>query len=390
MDRDRAALRARRVTERFIPASFMRGGSSKAVVLLAKDLPDDPAERDRMLLAIMGSPDPYGRQLNGMGGGLSSVSKVVIIGPPTRPETDLDYTFAQVEVSKASVDYGANCGNMSAAVGPFAVSAGLVPAVEGETLVRIHQANTKKIIHARFPVRHGEPVTEGDFAIAGVAGTGARIRLDFLDPGGAVTAGLLPTGTIIDEITVDGDGMFQMSLLDAGNAAAFLRAADLGLQGTESPDEIEAVPGLMAKLDRLRRAAGVRMGLAARPEQVGPSNPRLVLVTAPTSFRDLSGDWVEAQAQDIGIRMLNMGRVHRAAALTTAMAVGVACRIDGTLAAEAYRPSGVEIRVGNPSGVLSVGAELRRDGGGWICDSAVIYRTARLLMRGEVAVPDPA
>ena len=376
------------MTERFIPGSFMRGGSSKGVVLLAKDLPADPAARDRVLLAIMGSPDPYGRQLNGMGGGLSSVSKVVIIGPPTRADTDIDYTFAQVEVGKASVDYGANCGNMSAAVGPFAVSAGLVPSVEREALIRIHQTNTKKIIHARFPVRDGKPVTEGDFAIAGVAGTGARIRLDFLDPGGAVTAGLLPTGNVIDEITVEGDGVFQMSLLDAGNAAAFLRAADLGLQGTESPDEIEAVPGLMAKLDRLRRAAGVRMGLAATPEQVGPSNPRLVLVTAPTRFRDLSGDWVEADAQDIGIRMLNMGRVHRATALTTAMAVGVACRIDGTLAAEAYRPAGAEIRVGNPSGVLSVGAEIRRENNAWICDSAVIYRTARLLMRGEVAVPD--
>ena len=224
--------------------------------------------------------------------------------------------------------------------------------------------------------------------MTGVQTCALPIWLDFLDPGGAVTAGLLPTGNVIDEITVEGDGVFQMSLLDAGNAAAFLRAADLGLQGTESPDEIEAVPGLMAKLDRLRRAAGVRMGLAARPEQVGPSNPRLVLVTAPTRFRDLSGDSVEADAQDIGIRMLNMGRVHRATALTTAMAVGVACRIDGTLAAEAYRPAGAEIRVGNPSGVLSVGAEIRRAGTDWICDSAVIYRTARLLMRGEVAVPD--
>jgi 2-methylaconitate cis-trans-isomerase PrpF len=374
------------MTERFIPASFMRGGSSKGVVLLAKDLPADPAERDRVLLGIMGSPDPYGRQLNGMGGGLSSVSKAVIIGPPTHADADIDYTFAQIEIGKPAVDYGATCGNMSAAVGPFAVTAGLVPAVEGETRVRIHQVNTGKIIHARFPVRDGAPVTEGDFAIAGVAGTGARIRLDFLDPGGAVSSGLLPTGRVVDNIAVEGDGVFAMSLVDAGNAAVFLRAADLGLAGTESPDAIEAVPGLMAKLDRLRRAAGVRMGLAVTPEQIGPSNPRLVLVTAPTRFRDLSGNWVEPAAHDIGIRMLNMGRVHRAAALTTAMGVGVACRIDGTLAAEAYRPSGAEIRIGNPSGVLSVGAEIRREGGSWICDSAVIYRTARLLMRGEVAV----
>jgi 2-methylaconitate isomerase len=376
------------MTVTFIPAVFMRGGSSKGVVIQSRHLPADPAARDRMLLGIMGSPDPYGRQLNGMGGGLSSVSKIVIIGSPTHPDADVDYTFAQVEIAKAAVDYGATCGNMASAVGPFAVEQSLVPAVEGETLVRIHQTNTGKIIHARFPVRDGKVVTAGDFAIAGVAGTGARIRLDFLDPGGAVTAGLLPTGNVVDEIAVEGDGRFAMSLLDAGNAAAFLRAADLGLSGTESPDEIEAMPGLMAKLDRLRRAAGVRMGLGHRPEAIGPSNPRLVIVTPPARFRDLSGNWIEPDAHDIGVRMLNMGRVHRAVALTTAMGIGVACRIDGTLADEAYRTNGAESRVDNPSGVVSVGAEIRRKGAEWIADSAVIYRTARVLMRGEVAVPE--
>jgi 2-methylaconitate cis-trans-isomerase PrpF len=378
------------MSERVIPAVFMRGGSSKGLIILSHHLPADPVTRDKLLLGIMGSPDPYGRQLNGMGGGLSSVSKVVIIGPPTRPDADIDYTFAQVEVDKPSVDYGANCGNMSAAVGPFAVTQGLVAATNGETLVRIHQTNSDKIIHARFPVHDGKVVTKGDFAIAGVAGTGARIRLDFLDPGGAVTAGLLPTGQVVDLIAVEGWGIFEMSLLDAGNAAAFVRASDLGLSGTESPDEIEAVSGLMAKLDKLRRQAGVRMGLGAKPEDVGPSNPRLVIVSQPVRFESLSGETVESVDQDIGVRMLNMGRVHRAIALTTAMCVGVACRIEGTIAQQLSRLKNrdEEIRVGNPSGVVSVGAEVRYDGKTWIADSAAVYRTARMLMRGEVAIPE--
>jgi hypothetical protein len=355
-----------------------------------RDLPADPAERDRALLAIMGSPDPYGRQLDGMGGGLSSVSKVVIIDPPSRPDADVDYLFAQVAVDQALVDYGANCGNMSAAVGPYAIEHGLVEAPRnGEALVRIHQINTAKLIHARFAVEDGKAVTAGDLAIAGVAGTGARIRLDFLDPGGAVTAALLPTGREIDRVESEDFGTIDLTLLDASNAAAFVRAGDIGLTGAELPDAIEAIPGLMAKLDRLRRQAGVLMGLAATPDAVGPSNPRLVIVAAPAPFQTLSGETVAPAEHDIGVRMLNMGRAHRAIALTTAMGVGIACRIEGTVAHRLTVATGSpdEIRVGNPSGVVSVGAEVRRAGGGWICDSGVVYRTARKLMRGEVAIP---
>ena len=211
---------------------------------------------------MLGTPDPYGRQLNGMGGGISSLSKVAIIGPPTHPDADVDYTFGQVVVDRPLVDYGANCGNLSSVVGPFAVDTGLVAAADGEALVRIHNTNTRKIIHARFEVKDGKAVTQGDFAIAGVAGTAARIRLDFLDPGGTVTPGLLPTGNVVDRITVDGVGELEVSLVDASNPVVYVRASDLGLEGTELPDEIEAVPGLMAKLDRIRRQAGVLMGLA--------------------------------------------------------------------------------------------------------------------------------
>ena len=378
------------MAERFIPAVFMRGGSSKGIVVQGRDLPADPAERDRVLLAIMGSPDPYGRQLDGMGGGLSSVSKVVIIDPPSRPDADIDYLFAQVAVDQALVDYGANCGNMSAAVGPYAIEHGLVEAPRnGEALVRINQINTAKLIHARFAVEGGKAVTVGDLAIAGVAGTGARIRLDFLDPGGAVTAALLPTGHVIDRVESEDFGAIDLTLLDASNAAAFVRARDIGLTGAELPDAIEAVPGLMAKLDRLRRQAGVLMGLAATPDAVGPSNPRLVIVAAPAPFQTLSGETIPPAEHDIGVRMLNMGRAQRAIALTTAMGVGIACRIEGTVAHALTVATGGpdEIRVGNPSGVVSVGAEVRREGDGWICDSGVVYRTARTLMRGEVAIP---
>ena len=231
------------MAERFIPAVFMRGGSSKGVVLRGRDLPADPAERDRVLLGIMGSPDPYGRQLNGMGGGLSSVSKVVIIDPPSRPDADVDYLFAQVAVDQTLVDYGATCGNMAAAVGPYAVEHGLVSVADGQATVRINQLNNGKPIHSHFAVERGRAVTAGDLAIAGVADTGARIRLDFVDPGGAVTGALLPTGRVVDRVESADFGPIEMTLLDAANAAAFVRASDIGLTGAESPGRDRGDPG---------------------------------------------------------------------------------------------------------------------------------------------------
>ena len=253
----------------FIPAVFLRGGSSKGVFFHAKDLPQDRAKQDAIFLSVLGSPDPYGRQLDGMGGGISSLSKAVIIGPPTHPDADVDYTFAQVAVDRPLVDWSSNCGNLSSAVGPFAVDEGLVRASDGEALVRIHQVNTKRIIHARFLVRGGRAATEGDFAMAGVSGTGARIRLDFLAPGGGATGRLLPTGDAMDVLEHDGR-QYRATLIDAANACVFLDARDLGLTGTESPDTIEANPATMALLDALRRQAAVRMRLAATPAAAPP------------------------------------------------------------------------------------------------------------------------
>lgn len=371
------------MSQRFIPATFIRGGSSKGVFFHAKDVPSDRAELDPILLEVLGSPDPYGRQLDGMGGGISSLSKGVIIGPPTHPEADVDYTFAQVAVDRPLVDWKGNCGNLSSAVGPFAVDTGLVQVPDGEALVRIHQVNTKKIIHARFPVKGGKAVVTGDYAIAGVAGTGARIRLDFLSPGGTQTGALLPTGSVVDEI----EGL-PCTLIDAANPAVFFAAADFGLTGEEGPDAIEAVPGLMARLDVLRRLAGVRMGLAERPEDVGLAAPRIALVAAPGRPRLLDGTVMEPESHDIQVRMLSMERVHRAVPLTGALGLACACKMPGSLPAQlcGELPRQDEIRVAQPSGMLAVGAEVRQDNTGWHADSAVVYRTARTLMVGAVAV----
>ena len=375
------------MTQIFVPAAFYRGGSSKGLFFHARDCPKDRAALDRMLLLALGSPDPYGRQLDGMGGGTSSLSKAVIIGPPTHPDADVDYTFAQVAVDRPVVDWGANCGNLSSAVGPFAVDEGLVRAADGEALVRIHQVNTKKIIHARFLVRNGKAVTAGEASVDGVGGTGAAIALDFLDPGGTVTPGLLPTRRVIETIEVDGRA-FEMSLVDASNPVAFVAAGDVGLTGSEHPDAIEANRAAMALLDRLRRAAGVRMGLGGAPDGVGLANPKIAVVSAPAAFVTLDGRTIDAAAQDIAIRMLSMERAHRAVTLTGAMCLAVACRIEGSLphrlctaAADAQA-----IRVAHPSGIVAAGAAVFPRDGGWHVDSARVYRTARRLMQGEVAV----
>ncbi len=371
----------------FIPAVFMRGGSSKGVFFHRKDLPEDRARRDAIFLSVLGSPDPYGRQLDGMGGGISSLSKAVIIGPPTHPDADVDYLFAQVAVDRPLVDWSSNCGNLSSAVGPFAVDEGLVRASDGEALVRIHQVNTQRIIHARFPVRGGRAAVAGDFAMAGVAGTGARIRLDFLAPGGGATGALLPTGNARDTLEHEGRS-YAATLVDAANACVFLDARELGLSGTESPDAIEADAALMARLDALRRLAAVRMGLAARPEEAPLAIPKVAVVAPPADYRALDGTKTAAGTHDIAVRMISMERAHRAVPLTGGMALGVACRIEGSLPHALAPPlRSDEVRVANPSGLLSVGAEVSRRETGWFADSAVVFRSARRLMQGAVAVP---
>lgn len=376
------------LTQVFVPAAaFYRGGSSKGVFFHARDCPPDRDALDSMLLSALGSPDPYGRQLDGLGGGSSSLSKAVIIGPPTHPEADVDYTFAQVAVDRPVVDWGANCGNLSSAVGPFAVDEGLVSFADGEALVRIHQVNTKKIIHARFPVHQDRAVTSGDFTIDGVSGSGARISLEFLSPGGSVTSGLLPTGKAIEIIELDGRS-FEVSIVDATNPVVFVAAGQLGKDISTLPDVIEADRDLMALLDRLRRLAAVRIGLGVSPDSVGLANPKIAVIASPGIFTTLDGRRLGPAEHDIAVRMLSMERVHRAVTLTGAMCLAAACGIRGSLAHRlAATPTEADtFRVGHPSGVVAAGARVAANGAGWDVASCTVYRTARRLMQGEVAV----
>lgn len=376
----------------FIPAVFYRGGTSKGVFFHSRDLPAGRQACDPILLAALGSPDPYGRQLNGMGGGISSLSKAVIIGPPTRPDADVDYTFIQLAVAEPVADWTNNCGNLSSAVGHFAVDEGLVRARNGETLVRIHQTNTKKIIHSRFIVANGKAETDGDFVIAGVAGTGARIRLDFLSPGGAVTGKLLPTGNSLDTVDLGADGRFEISIVDATSPIAYVDAQSLGLQGSEPPDQIEALPKVMDILERLRRRAGVMIELASQPDQVGLQTPRMAIVAKPAAFSSLDGQSYQAEDFDIATRMMSMQRAHRAIPGTGGLNLGVATQLAGTIPHRLSRPANAagEVRVANPSGLVSVGAVVHQAGNEWTADSAVLFRTARRLMQGEIAIPTSA
>ena len=366
------------MTQQRIRAVYMRGGTSRCLVFHARDLPAPGRERDAVLLAALGSPDPYGRQLDGLGGGISSLSKACIIGPPTLPGADVDYTFAQVEVKKASVDYAGNCGNCSSSVGPFAIDEGLVPARDGETIVRIHNTNTKKLIVAHVPVEHGEAATRGEFELAGVAGRGARIALDFVEPGGAGTGRLLPTGRARDVVA----GL-EVSCVDATNPVVFVRARDIGLTGAETPQAVDGDHDLCARLEKLRVEAAARMGMAE-----SASVPKIAFVAPPREYTALDGAHYAAADHDVLARAMSMGNCHRAFPLTAAMCLAVAARLAGSLVDEAST-AGVahDVRLGHPSGVLPLDASVSlRNGQPW-AERVTVYRTARRLMEGWVRVP---
>ena len=374
-----------------IPAVFMRGGTSNAVVFNVKDLPRDRSRWDAIFLAAIGSPDPYGRQLDGMGGGVSSLSKVCVVGPPTHPDADIDYTFAQVQVKEARVDYGANCGNMSSAMGPFAVDEGLVKASGPDALVRVHNTNTKKIIWSKFPLDDGVAAVDGNLAIPGVAGTGAPVKLEFREPGGATTGRLLPTGNAADTLDVPGYGRFRVSMVDAANACVFARAADLGIRGTELPDEIDANPELLKKLAAIRVAASVAMGIAKTTEEAAKraAIPFVGFVSSPQDAKTLTGDRVEASGVDLTARMMSNGQPHRALPLTCTLCLAVAARVEGTVVNEVARRASdpeAEIRIGMPSGVLTAAASVRKLEGQWHAEQGAFYRTQRRMFEGHVLV----
>ena len=373
-----------------LPAVFMRGGTSKAIVFHARDLPASRAEWEPIFLSVIGSPDPNMRQLNGMGGGVSSLSKVCVIGPPTHPDADVDYTFAQVLIDKARVDYNSNCGNMSSAIGPFAVDEGLVAKPRnGEAVVRIHNTNTKKIIVSRFGMDGDEAAVAGDMALDGVAGTGAPIRLEFMEPGGAKTGKLLPTGKAADILQVPGVGRMPVSMIDAANPCVFVPAEAIGATATEPPTEIEGNSQLMAKLEAIRRAASVAMGIAPDIEKAGNlSVPIVAFLAPPVAMSVLSGRKLGAGDMDIAVRMMSNGQAHRATPLTGALCLAVATRIPGSIPHEMARrlaEGTSQIRIGHASGVIVVDARIGQATGGQPhAEYAAVYRTARRLFDGRV------
>ncbi|PCI86541.1 MAG: PrpF family protein [Hyphomicrobiales bacterium] len=369
-----------------IRAAFYRGGTSKAILFNAADLPKDKKIRDRIFLYAMGSPDVYGRQLNGMGGGLSSLSKIVIVEPSSRDDADVDYTFIQISVDEPVADYGGMCGNMSSAVGPFAIDEGMVVAKDGMSTVRVYNTNTNKIFHANFEVVDGAAVEQGDFSIPGVSGSGAKISLDFINPGGAVTGQLLPSGKVYDKLQIDGMGVIKVSLVDASNPIVFVRAQDVGIKGIETPAELDRDTALMERLEIIRRSASVAMGMSATTEEAILSNPKIAIISPSQSFDALGGTAYDKDEFDLSVRLVSMGNFHRAITLTGAMCLAVAARIKGTLVNDLVT-SASDVRIGNPSGVLSVQADVEMNETGPFARSVTTFRTQRRIMDGRILFP---
>lgn len=378
------------MAHRSIPCVFMRGGTSKALVFHQRDLPADREAWGPIFLSAMGTPDPYGRQLDGMGGGISSLSKICVVAPATRPDADVDFTFVQLGVDQPIVDYTGNCGNMSSAIGPFALDEGLFAApADGLATIRIHNTNTSKMVLSTFPVADGRAVFEGDFTIDGVSGHGAKVKLDFVDPEGAKTGKALPTGNAIDRLSVDGVGEIEASLVDVTNPSVFVRARDLGLKGTELPEEIERNSGLVALLEAIRVAGSIRMGMAkdAAAAALKASQPKVAFLAPAADMTTIAGKAFGKDTHDIQCRMMSMGRPHRAVPITGALCLAAACCIPGTIAHEMARAADGDerdIRLSHPSGATLVGAKTRRGPDGIRVEQATIYRTARRLFEGRV------
>ena len=374
-----------------IPAVYMRGGSSKGVFFHARDLPPAGPARDALLLRVIGSPDPYGKQIDGLGGATSSTSKVVVIAPSCRPDCDVDYLFGAPAIEVPVIDWSGNCGNLSAAVGPFAISEGLVQAPrEGLARVRIWQANLGKRILAHVPMANGEVQEEGDFRFDGVAFPAAEVVLDFLDPAGS-DGSVLPSGRAVDELDVPGLGRLPVTLLNAGNPTVFVRAETLGLSGTETQARVNGDAPLLARLEALRAAGAVAMGLAATAAQATaerPHTPKLCLIAPPQTYRVAGGKQVQAEELDVIARMISMGKLHHAIPGTGAVAVAVAAALPGSLVHTLTGDlDGCQVRIGHTAGSVAVGARAREVGGVWQVEKASMSRSARRLMEGWVRVP---
>ena len=389
-----STARARRIR-----ATYMRGGTSKGVFFVPDDLPEavrQPGpQRDALMLRLTGSPDPYGKQIDGMGGGSSSTSKVVLVSRSTRADCDVDYWFGAVAIGSPVVDWSGNCGNLTAAVGPFAIWRGLVAAPDnGVATVRIWQANIGRRIIAHVPMSEGEVQEAGDFELDGVTFAAAEIRLEFLDPGAeddGEGGAMFPTGRMLDVLEVPGFGRIEATLINAGNPTIFVDAAALGLHGTELQPDVNGNAELLARCETLRAHATVLMGLAKTPQEateLRPHTPKLAFVAKPQAYTAASGKHVNAADADLLARIFSMGVLHHAMTGTGAVAIAAAAAIPGTLVARLL-PAGSAalVRFGHPSGLLTVGADAAQVDGVWSVTKAVMSRSARRLMDGEVLVP---
>jgi probable AcnD-accessory protein PrpF len=382
----------------------MRGGTSKGVFFRLQDLPEAaqvPGEaRDNFLLRVVGSPDPYAKHIDGMGGATSSTSKTVIVAPGTRSGHDVDYLFGQVAIDKPFVDWSGNCGNLSAAIGPYAIANGFIDPARipdhGTVVVRIWQANIGKTIVAHVPIADGQVQETGDFELDGVTFPAAEVQLEFMDPAAEEGEGggaMFPTGNLVDDLEVPGVGMLKATLINAGIPTVFVNAADIGYTGTELQDAINGDPKALAMFETIRAYGAMRMGLIAHVEEAArrQHTPKVAFVAPPAAYTASSGKQVEAGDIDLLVRALSMGKLHHAMMGTAAVAIGTAAAIPGTLVSLAAGGRAHEaVRFGHPSGTLRVGAEARQEDGGWVVTKAVMSRSARVLMEGWVRVPGDA
>lgn len=387
-----------------IPATYMRGGTSKGVFFRLQDLPPAAqtpgAARDALLLRVIGSPDPYGKQIDGMGGATSSTSKTVIVSKSTRADHDVDYLFGQVSIDKPFVDWSGNCGNLSAAVGPFAISNGLLDAsripMNGTVTVRIWQANIGKTIIAHVPITDGAVQETGDFELDGVTFPAAEVQLEFIDPaaeeegaGGA----MFPTGNLVDELEVPGIGTLQATMINAGIPTIFINASAIGYSGTELQEAINGDTKALAMFETIRAYGALRMGLITHLDEAAQRQhtPKVAFVAPPVDYVSSSGKAVAAQDIDLLVRAMSMGKLHHAMMGTAAVAIGTAAAIPGTLVnLAAGGVSRNAVRFGHPSGTLRVGAEATQSNGEWVVKKAIMSRSARVLMEGAVRVPASA
>ena len=384
-----------------VPATYMRGGTSKGVFFRLQDLPEScqvaGAARDRLFMRVIGSPDPYAKHIDGMGGATSSTSKCVILSKSGQPNHDVDYLYGQVSIDSAFVDWSGNCGNLSTAAGAFAIHAGLVDAERipenGVCVVRIWQANINKTIIAHVPVTHHQVQELGDFELDGVTFPAAEIVLEFLDPADEGDGGgsMFPTGNLIDDLEVPNVGTLKATMITAGIPTVFVNAADIGYTGTELQEAINGDTKALAKFEAIRVAGALRMGLIKTPEEAikRQHTPKIAFVAPPTDYVSSSGKVVNATDVDLLVRALSMGKLHHAMMGTAAVAIGTAAAVSGTLVnLAAGGGERTAVRFGHPSGTLRVGAEATQTKGEWTVTKAIMSRSARVLMEGWVRVPE--